>query len=136
MISVLIDPAGQFPNQQSKIRKIISSFLKKEKIDGVEISVKLVGRKEMRQLNKKYRGIEKPTTILTFSQLEGKEEKAFKEPLKSLTTLGDMVICLEEAKKQGQSLERLVIHGLKNLFKFDERPRLLSKISSPKNLRA
>mgnify|MGYP003681892355 CR=1 FL=1 len=88
----------------------------------------------MRKLDRKYRGIDKPATVLTFSQKEEKEGQAFKEPPIKLKTLGDVVICLEEAKRQGQSLEQLLIHGLKNLTEFDEqRTGLLSQISSPKS---
>lgn len=123
MISVLINPAGNTPVQDKKIRQIIISFLRKKKIDNVEVSLRFVNRQEMRELNKKYRGIDKPTTVLTFSQQD-------------LKILGDIVICLGEAKKQGLTLEELLIHGLKNLIQSNEqRPSFLSQISSSKNLR-
>lgn len=123
MISVLINQAGSTPVQDKKVRQIISSFLRKKKIDDVEVSLEFVDKQEMQALNKKYRGIDKPTTVLTFSQQD-------------LKILGDIVICLEEAKKQGLTLEQLLIHGLKNLVKINEqRPSFLSQISSSKNLR-
>lgn len=136
MISVLINQAGLSPDKHDKTRRIIKSFLKKKKIDGVEISVKFVGREEMHRLNKRYRKIDKPTTILTFSQLEEKEGQVSEKPLGNLKILGDIVICLEEAREQGLTLERLLKHGLRNLIKTNERSGLLSKISSSKNLRA
>ena len=134
MISFLIKSASRTPVQNNKVRQITKSFFKKQKIDDVEVSLKFVDRQEMRKLNRKYRGIDRSTTVLTFSQEEEKEGQAFKKPPKNLKTLGDVVICLEEAKKQGLSLEQLLTHGLKNLIKLNgQRPRLLSQISSSKS---
>lgn len=130
MISVLISPANRSPAQNDKARQITESFLKEQGISDVGISLKLVSPREMRQLNKKYRGMDEPTTILTFSQQEKKSGQAFPKPLR---ILGDIVICLEEAKRQKLSLEQLLRHGLKNLI--NEQPDLLSQVSSSKNLR-
>ena len=127
MISVLINPADRSPVQNNKARQIIESFLKKKKIDNVVVSLKFADSLEMKDLNKRYRGLDEPTTILTFSQ-ETKKGQAFPKPLK---ILGDMVICLDEAKKKDLSLEELIIHGLKNLI--NERPNLLPQISTAKN---
>ncbi len=134
MISVLIKPAKCSPAQSNKARQIIESFLRKQKIDNVEISLRFVGRQEMRRLNQQYRGIDRPTTILTFSQQETKEGQAFPKPPGKLISLGDLVICLSEAEKQNLSLEQLLNHGLKNLIN-ERQAGLLSKISAPKNLR-
>ena len=134
MISVLISPAGQSSDRHRKVRQIINSYLKERELDGVEVSVKFIGSEEMRILNKKHRKIDKPATILTFSQQEGKRGQIFKEP-RNLKILGDIVICLEEAKKQGLSLEELLKHGLINLLNFNERSGFLSQISLSKGFR-
>jgi len=136
MISVLIKPTNRSPAQNNKACQIIETFLKKQKIDNVEISLRFVDSQEMRKLNQQYRGLDEPTTVLTFSQQETEEGQAFPKPQRKLISLGDLVICLAEAKKQNQSLEQLLIHGLKNLIKLNERqPGLLSQISTSKNLR-
>lgn len=133
MISILIRAANRSPVQNNRIHQIIKSFLRKRKIDNIEISLKFASSQEMRELNKKYRGIDKSATVLTFSQQEG---QAFKKPPRELKSLGDIVICLEKAKKQSLSFEELLIHGLKNLTKFNEqRSGILSQISSSKNIR-
>lgn len=137
MISVLIKPTNRSPVQNNKAHQIIESFLKKQRIDNVEVSLRFVDSQEMRKLNKQYRGLDEPTTVLTFSQQETEEGQAFPKPPGKLISLGDLVICLAEAKKQSWSLEQLLIHGLKNLIKVNERQSgLLSQISSSKNLRA
>ena len=130
MISVLISPARRSPVQNNKIRFIMKRFLKKKKINEGVISLKIVTRQEMRNLNKQYRGLDEPTTVLTFSQQETKKGQAFPQPLK---VIGDLVICLEEMEEKGLSLEELLIHGLKNLI--SGQPELLSQISSSKSNR-
>ncbi|HUV43094.1 MAG TPA: rRNA maturation RNase YbeY [Patescibacteria group bacterium] len=136
MISVLIKPVNRSPAQNNKAQKIIKSFLEKEKIDNVEVSLIFVKGQIMRRLNRQYREIDQVTTVLTFSQQEKNEGQAFPESPRKLKILGDLVICLEEAEKKGYSLEELLVHGLKNLIKANERQQsLLSQISSSKNLR-
>lgn len=136
MISVLIKPTNRFPAQTKKARQIIESFFKKQKIGNIEVSLRFVDSQEMKRLNQRYRGFDEPTTVLTFSQQETKEGQAFPKPPRKLVGLGDLVICLTEAKKRNQSLEQLLIHGLKNLIKVNERqPGLLSQISTSENLR-
>lgn len=136
MISVLINPAHRAPVKNNKVRLIIKSFLKKKKIDNVEISLRFVGNQEMRKLNKKYRGVDRLTTVLSFCQQEEKEGQAFKNPPTKVKSLGDIIICPGQARKEGRTLESLLIHGLKNLIKFDGRQsRLLSEISSSKSFR-
>jgi probable rRNA maturation factor len=135
MISVLIRRASRSPAQNNKAQKIIKSFLEKKKIDNVEVSLVFVKREIMRRLNKQYRGIDRATTVLTFSQQEKDKGQAFLKSPRKLKILGDLIICLEEAEKKGYSLEELLIHGLKNLIKNDQRQSgLLSQISSSKNL--
>ncbi len=130
MISVLISPANRSPAQNKKARHIIESFLKKQGINDISVSLKFVSPQEMRRLNKRYRGLDEPTTILTFSQQEEKLGQAFPKPLR---ILGDLVVCLAEVEKQKLSLEELLRHGLKNLI--DEQPDLLSQVSSSENRR-
>ncbi|KPJ70080.1 hypothetical protein AMJ51_02595, partial [Microgenomates bacterium DG_75] len=65
MISVLINPARHSPVQKDKVHRIVTSFLKRQKIGEVVVSLRFVDRQEMRQLNKRYRSLDKPTTVLT-----------------------------------------------------------------------
>lgn len=89
-----------------------------------EISIMLSDDKNLRVLNKKYRGINKPTNVLSFANLDWKKES------KSVATpqlLGDIVIAYEttlsEAEQEGKKLEdhlsHLVIHGVMHLCGYD-----------------
>ena len=75
-------------------------------------------------LNNKYRGIDKPTDVLSFSLLEG----ADKSPeVESEKLLGDIIISIETAQRQADTLNHsiekeltvLLIHGLLHLTGYD-----------------
>jgi len=86
-----------------------------------EISIVILDDQEMAQLNKTYRGINKPTNVLAFPMQEGE----FSEITPGL--LGDVVISMETAEREAVtariSLEertsQLLIHGILHLLGFD-----------------
>ena len=84
-----------------------------------EISVLLTNDEEIRELNKKYRNIDKPTNVLSFSIMS---DTTFNE----LRMIGDIVISkekiLSEARDQNKTfdnhLAHIVIHGFLHLLDF------------------
>lgn len=105
----------------------------------LEVNVTFVGRWGIKKLNKKTRGINKVTDVLSYPNLlsEGcgiitksitKKQFMFDiNPQSGNIVLGDIVICLPrcywQAKKYGNSFMRevcyLATHGLLHLFGFD-----------------
>ena len=90
----------------------------------VEVSILLSDDENLRALNKKYRGIDKPTNVLSFSNLDENETVQFEAmPL----LLGDIVIAYEttlseaeqEGKKLADHLSHLVVHGILHLLGHD-----------------
>ena len=87
-----------------------------------ELSVLLADDKKIRTLNKQYRGQDRATDVLSFSQNEEEEEKKLNSHL-----MGDVVISTVTAKRQaaehGLTLEEeivlLLIHGILHLLGFD-----------------
>jgi probable rRNA maturation factor len=85
------------------------------------ISVLLVGDKRMRDLNLEYRGIDRTTDVLSFSQIEGISMHS------GTADLGDIVISPAQAARQaadrGVSYEHelalLLVHGLLHLIGYD-----------------
>jgi probable rRNA maturation factor len=110
---------------QRKIKEIIRRILQYLKVDKeIEISVLFTDDKFIRTLNNKYRGIDKPTDVLSFSLQEG----AIKSPeVESDKLLGDIIISVETAQKQADNLNHsmekeltvLLIHGLLHLTGYD-----------------
>jgi len=110
---------------QGKIKGIIKKVLQHLKVDEeTEVSILLTDDKFIRSLNNKYRGIDKPTDVLSFNLQEG----AVKSPeVESNKLLGDIIISVETAQRQADnlnhSMERelkvLLIHGLLHLTGYD-----------------
>jgi probable rRNA maturation factor len=110
---------------QRKIKGIIKKVLQNLKVDKeIEISVLFTDDKFIRSLNNKYRGIDKPTDVLSFSLQEG----ALKYPeVESDKLLGDIIISVETAQRQADTLNHtiekelavLLIHGLLHLTGYD-----------------
>jgi len=107
--------------------KIIKKAARELKIkNNSEISVLIVGDKEIRTLNKKYRRKDKITDVLAFSQKEG--SKLF-WPRAEADYLGDILICFpqlkRQAKKHGQSpraeFSLLLLHGFLHLLGYEDK---------------
>ncbi|HLC14825.1 MAG TPA: rRNA maturation RNase YbeY [Thermodesulfovibrionia bacterium] len=91
------------------------SFLNK---NNVELSVLLVSDKAMQKLNRDYRGIDKPTDVLSFDvQISGLPSRA----------LGDVVINVQQAQRQAnegqidlyEEINHLLVHGILHLLGYD-----------------
>lgn len=92
-----------------------------------EVSVTFVDDEGIRELNKKFRNLDKPTDVLSFPLLdyEGESEEPFFDEL--CHNLGDIVISLERAMAQanefGHSFERevafLTAHSMLHLLGYD-----------------
>jgi len=110
---------------QRKIREIVKKVLQHLRIDEkTEVSILFTDDKFIRSLNNKYRGIDKPTDVLSFSLQEG----VVKSPeVESDKLLGDIIISAETAQKQADALNHsiekeltvLLIHGLLHLTGYD-----------------
>jgi len=110
---------------QRKIKRIIKKVLQYLKVDEeTEISILFTDDKFIRSLNNKYRGIDKPTDVLSFSLQAG----AVKYPeVESNKLLGDIIISVETAQRQADNLKHsiekeltvLLIHGLLHLTGYD-----------------
>lgn len=94
-----------------------------------EISFTITDNDGIHEINKEYRGIDRPTDVLSFPLLEFGEDEvdAGYETEDGLVMLGDIVISIERAKEQanelGHSLRRelafLVAHSMLHLLGWD-----------------
>ena len=89
-----------------------------------EISVTFVDLDEIHELNKQYRGVDKPTDVMSFPKFDDLEEEI---PEVCEICLGDVVICEQKAREQaeefGHSFERelvyLFTHSVLHLLGYD-----------------
>lgn len=133
MFSILISSESRYPVSRPKIKKTAENYLTSLGIQDVEISVAIVGIRKIRELNKKWRNLDEPTTVLTFALEESRDQKG-------VLRIGDIVISYPEARliaqqdnlTMDQTIDKLVIHGLNNLFGKNDTNNTLSQVPAPK----
>ena len=120
-VSVLLYVESRYKVNRKRIKKTIEQTLDEHNVQTkTEVSVAVVGNRKMAQLNKKYRGKEGPTNILSFPLSEGGAT-----PMPSdMVRLGDIVISYpilidESAKEEmlvDDRVDMLIKHGLTHLM--------------------
>lgn len=120
-VSVPIYVESRYRVNRKRIKTVVSDTLKKNGVTSpAEVSIAIVGDRKMRTLNKKYRGLDKTTNVLSFSQTEGEFSPNPSEKL----SLGDVVISypvvIEEAALENMLVDdkvaELVEHGVLHLL--------------------
>ena len=107
-------------------RSVIAALEYEGFYNDAEVSVTFTDNEGIRRINSEFRGIDKPTDVLSFplTDFEGGDEPPTDEPFVSL---GDIVISLERAREQaeefGHSFERecafLCVHSMLHLLGYD-----------------
>ena len=116
---VVIDEVGY--KKYQFLKKIIKKTLKMENVKSSEMAIILTTDEKVHELNKKYRGIDKSTDVLSF---------AFEDNVKvryNNRQLGEIYISIpkmrEQAKEYGHSEMRelafLTVHGILHLLGYD-----------------
>lgn len=103
------------------IKKIARRVLECECIDDVEVSIVLTDDGFIKELNRRWRGVDSPTDLIAFPFTEKKDKMG------DYTCLGEVVISLDavrcQAKELGHSIEDelkiLLIHGILHLLGYD-----------------
>ena len=110
------------------VRRAVETTLDYEQYENpIEVSVTFTDNEGIRELNRKFRNIDRPTDVLSFPLFDytGKSEEPPVDEFVGM--LGDIVISLEQAKKQaeefGHSFEReaafLTVHSMLHLLGYD-----------------
>ena len=113
---------SRFRKDFSIIAKRTEEILKLEK--EYSASVIFVNPEEIHEINKTYRGIDRPTDVISFSLIDSEDDY---EMMEDDNELGDIFINVEairnQAKEYGHSLRRevcfLFTHGLLHLLGYD-----------------
>jgi probable rRNA maturation factor len=131
---VLISSGSRYPINRKRVRETTLKYLENLGIDEAEVSVAIVGSRKIQELNKKYRNLDEPTTVLTFALEEPRDEEG-------ILRIGDIVISYPQARiiaeednlSMDEAIDKLLIHGLNNLLgnkKNDE--NILSQVQTTK----
>lgn len=106
----------RFERRIKFIANKILVFLKKEKYS---LEVYLINGRRMKLINKRFRGKNIPTNVLSF---EAVSPKLFFEVEKvrgrRIKELGEVYLCPSFISRRGEKLERLLIHGILHLLHY------------------
>ena len=112
-------------------KKVIEKCFEIEGLSNTQliITLTLTTPENIKEINKKYRNIDKETDVLSFPMFEREElqEKIKNNQFTHEDVLGDIVISIEQVKKQaveyGHSFERelsyMMVHGFYHLMGYD-----------------
>lgn len=109
-INVFNNYSKEIPFEYEKIVEDISNYFNNEE----EVSLILVDNEEIHKLNKEYRGVDRPTDVLSFNS----DEDIY---------LGDIFISIDKVVSQAQEYEHsferefafLLVHGILHLKGYD-----------------
>jgi len=125
MIDLTVDEAVDLPHRVQHLlagelaRMVRAAALHDERTD-YEVSLRLTDDATIQNLNRDYRGKDKPTDVLAFAQREGPAAALHPD------ILGDLVISVDTARRQAArglhaELLHLASHGLCHLLGYDHR---------------
>lgn len=115
---------------EEEITQVLKKGIEIEKLKEAIFTVIIVDNTYIHDLNKTYRGIDRPTDVITFALEDTKDVKTVPR------LLGDIYISIEKAKEQameyGHSFKReicfLAVHGFYHLLGFDHQTAEEEKI--------
>lgn len=123
-INIEVNSLAKSPLADAFVRRIAAAVIETE-LSGkliageIELSIAFVGAAKIRQINKKYRGIDRPTDVLSF---EGDDIAGAEVNCPRL--LGELVVCSQiikqTAKESGADAKKetawAIIHGILHLL--------------------
>lgn len=127
---------GITPELIQKLEELLCLAGEMEEIPTGEVALSFVDDEAIHQLNKDYRGVDRPTDVLSFAMHEmGDDEMEifFEDDIPD--QLGDIVIsvprAIEQSKEYGHSIEReigfLFVHGFLHLLGYDHEDEAAEK---------
>jgi probable rRNA maturation factor len=125
MITIRVQSSSHFPVNKEDIKAGIEKVLESRLKRNAEVSVSIIGDRQMKQLNETYRKIPDTTDVLSFPQHDPSQAMhPFVSPPDDTLYLGDIVVSypqtVKEAAEDGmmvdQKVLQLVLHGLDHLM--------------------
>ncbi len=115
------------PELITVLEKLLDVAASSEEWEDGEVALTFVDDKQIHEMNKEYRGIDRPTDVLSFSMLEGDDAEGDWLDEEEVPILGDIIISVPKAIAQseeyGHSIEReigfLFVHGFLHLIGYD-----------------
>lgn len=95
--------------------------------EDTEMSVTFMDNEKIHQFNKDYRGVDKPTDVISFAIEDGDEALIFDEDDAPALNIGDILVSVDKVGEQAEFLNHswerelgfLVVHGFLHLNGYD-----------------
>lgn len=117
MTTVFIRTESHYTVNRDRIRDKIDEVLKKRGVKGrIEVSVAIVGDRQMRMLNNKYRKLDQTTDVLAFPLSDTSAQTRFVDSPDGVLRLGDIVISYPQARDDASEEEKLVDEKIDELI--------------------
>jgi probable rRNA maturation factor len=88
MVNIIVNADSKYSINKLAIQAAVIEVLQQNNVsNNVQIGISIVGDKKMHEFNKKYRGIDKPTNILTFAL----EDPIAQDKLQFISRIGGFV---------------------------------------------
>ncbi|NMM51510.1 rRNA maturation RNase YbeY [Paenibacillus aquistagni] len=136
------------PGLIAKLEELLQEAARLESVTEGEVALTFVDNEDIHELNRDYRGIDRPTDVLSFAQHESTDEELDilyevedeSELAQIGDMLGDIIISVERAQEQaeefGHSIERelgfLFVHGFLHLLGYDHQDEASEKVMMDK----
>lgn len=117
---VEINNKAEYPVDTEDLRKVAEKFLHYYQKQDLDVSIALVDDAEIKEMNLNYRGLDKPTDVLSFPASEEEQE--------SEGFLGEVIIDNDQVSRQAphyshtprEELVFILIHGLLHLLGYSD----------------
>ncbi|MBK8218800.1 MAG: rRNA maturation RNase YbeY [Myxococcales bacterium] len=118
-LSIVRGPHAGLDRADLKVR--LEAMMRKRNLEVEEVSFLLTDDKQIHELNREYRGYDKPTDVLAFALTEGDVGP------RDTGLLGDVIVSVPTARRQAREAKRplvdeltmLLAHGLLHLLGYD-----------------
>jgi probable rRNA maturation factor len=130
-INVLIEDGLRVDPDTEWMQSMLEQILMAENApSSAEISLVITGLEKIQELNRDYRGKDRPTDVLSFSMAEQKAEEEpteFVSPPDGLVHLGEVIISYPQAEIQAKEhkhplkkeMATLIVHGVLHILGYD-----------------
>ena len=126
-VEVSVGEGVRAPVETARVEAAVRHVLRAEGVERAELSVALVGDREIASLNEGYLGHEGPTDVISFALHESGDPP-----------LGDVYVCVDQAARQAadfgatvpEEVLRLAVHGTLHVLGYDH-PEGEGRVESP-----
>ncbi len=121
-ISIFNETNEDLDIELKELKELLENVARDEKLDNIVFNVIIIDNERIKEINKKYRNIDRETDVISFALEDDKTMK-----LDDIRLLGDIYISIDKVKSQaeeyGHSFKRelsfLAVHGFLHLLGYD-----------------